>query len=460
MTSKRLRVSGNQSLGVDLLTVSRENPNHRDVTKCVPRALATYLRFAANVCGGLALTFSLATPVLIGSLGVAVDFANYNRVKASLQAAADAAAVAGAREMQVSKTNTDQVESAALSFAAHRLTGDADATIDDLQSASFEVNAQVLTAKSAVKVDITETWTPFFAHFISTGITPVTVSATARFVGSNNLCVLGLGDTGSSVFLDKNARLTGKDCGVYSNSTSSAGFKMNTGAALSASLNCVAGGADVSSSAKVAPGITTDCPAVSDPLIGRPAPAVGSCDHTNLLLSDEIRTLDPGVYCGGMVLDGGSRISLNPGTYIIKDGPMQASGQTVLTGEGVTFFITGTSPGKIHFTMKTHISLSAPTSGTMAGLLIYEDRTLTTKLKHQITSDDARKLIGTIYIPVGDLIVDAKQPVADQSAYTAIIANQLLLKGGPNLVLNSDYDATSVPVPDGIKAATQVVLTD
>jgi hypothetical protein len=65
---------------------------------------------------------------------------------------------------------------------------------------------------------------------------------------------------------------------------------------------------------------------------------------------------------------------------------------------------------------------------------------------------------GTIYLPVGDLVVDATNPVADQSAYTAIIAQHIELNKGPNLVLNADYDLTNVPAPEGLKGTTQVVL--
>jgi Flp pilus assembly protein TadG len=417
-------------------------------------------RYAANVCGGLALTFAMSAPVLIGSLGVAIDFVNYNRVKTDLQAAADAAAVAGAREMQLAQSDSEQVTSAALSFAAHRLTGNADATAEDLKSDNLMVHAEILVADSAVKVDIAETWSPFFAHFVSTGITPVTVSATARFVGSNNICVLGLSNTGRAVYLDRNSRLTGNDCGIYSNSSRSDGFKVDAGAHLSSSLNCVKGGKDVDVSAVVDPGVLTDCPAIADPLSNRPPPAVGACDFNKFVVKDETRSLSPGVYCGGLVVDGKANVTAKPGIYILKDGELKVAGEATLSGEGVSFFITGKKPAPIYFAPKSHLSLSAPADGAMAGLLFYEDRGVPQKLKHKISSDDARKLEGTIYLPVGDLIIDAKDPVADQSAYTAIIVNKLELNMGPNLILNSDYDATDVPVPEGIKGASQVVLTE
>jgi hypothetical protein len=47
------------------------------------------------------------------------------------------------------------------------------------------------------------------------------------------------------------------------------------------------------------------------------------------------------------------------------------------------------------------------------------------------------------------LKVDANGKVADLSAYTVIVARQLDVASA-NLVVNSDYGGTDVPVPDGV----------
>ena len=69
-------------------------------------------------------------------------------------------------------------------------------------------------------------------------------------------------------------------------------------------------------------------------------------------------------------------------------------------------------------------------------------------------------LTGTIYLSRGQLLVDPNNAVAEDLAYTAIIANRLELTEGPELVLNSDYGATDVPVPAGIQSTAQVVLSE
>jgi hypothetical protein len=40
--------------------------------------------------------------------------------------------------------------------------------------------------------------------------------------------------------------------------------------------------------------------------------------------------------------------------------------------------------------------------------------------------------------------------VADQSAWTVVVAKSLQLTGSPNLVINANYSGSSVPVPGGV----------
>jgi len=118
-----------------------------------------------------------------------------------------------------------------------------------------------------------------------------------------------------------------------------------------------------------------------------------------------------------------------------------------LTGENVGLYFKG-SNATLEFGSDTSISLSAPKVGAMAGMLFWDDGAKADM--HRIYSDDARKLLGTIYFPQGTLYIDAKKPVADQSAYTVIVADKVELSSGPNLVLNTNYGSTDVPVPQGL----------
>ncbi len=53
-------------------------------------------------------------------------------------------------------------------------------------------------------------------------------------------------------------------------------------------------------------------------------------------------------------------------------------------------------------------------------------------------------------MPQGEIIIDALKPIADKSAYTVLVVKQIRLYSGPNLILNTDYSASEVPVPPGV----------
>jgi len=68
-----------------------------------------------------------------------------------------------------------------------------------------------------------------------------------------------------------------------------------------------------------------------------------------------------------------------------------------------------------------------------------------------ISSSAARQLLGTIYIPSATLAVSgANNQVADESAWTVIVAKAITLAGSPNLVINANYAGSTVPVPGGV----------
>jgi hypothetical protein len=161
------------------------------------------------------------------------------------------------------------------------------------------------------------------------------------------------------------------------------------------------------------------------------------------------RTLDPGTYCGGLIITNKANVTLRDGTYIMNQGPLIVDKGSSLTGDYVGFYFKG-DLATLKFDFDSVISLSAPKVGAMAGLLFYSDPGALLGSKFRIYSDNARRLLGTIYLPKGDLYVDANKPIADQSAYTVIVARTIELYSGPNLVLNANYGATDVPVPQGV----------
>jgi hypothetical protein len=144
-------------------------------------------------------------------------------------------------------------------------------------------------------------------------------------------------------------------------------------------------------------------------------------------------------------------VELRPGTYILNNGPLTVTSGGKLEGEGVGFYLTGLlGISTIQFGPLSTVSLTAPRTGEMAGMLFFEDRKVLFKIPHRIASNNARNLVGTIYLPNNSLTIDSKDPIADQSDYTVIIARKFDMMDGPELVLNTDYESSLVPVPEGV----------
>jgi Flp pilus assembly protein TadG len=420
-----------------------------NVGKSDGNTTSIWLRHLRCQNGGAAVIFALSVPVLLSAIGVAVDFGEFAMKQSALQAAADAAALAGAKEMSVATSKDSVIQASALSYLAEALKGK-----DDAAKGVVTIDRK----KNSVKMSVSEEWTPFFAQFLGASITPVVASATATLAGSSNICVLTLnGSSNKSLYMDKSAKLTANGCSVYSDSKHSIGLTVDQSAALKADLICSAGG--VKQKGTITPAALTDCPVVADPLASRPAPSVGACDYSNTVISSGTRTLMPGVYCGGLKVTGTATVNLDAGDYVITGASFNVSGSASLTGAHVGFYLDGPA-AIIDFSGSSSISLSGSTSAEMSGLLFFEDRSAPVGRQHRISSSNAQNLTGTIYLPRGYLLVDPNAVVASKSAYTAIIADRLELTAGPELVLNSDYGSTDVPVPEGIQTSATVVLTN
>ena len=407
-------------------------------------------RFLRSASGGVAMSFAAASPALLAIASLAIDYSSHSMKVIELQAAADASALGGAKEMALAGSSDDTINSVTAAYVATEFDG-----LDSVVTSNTEINRKAGT----LRVELEELWTPVFAQFLNADITPIRVGATASLVGNTNICVLTLDGSGSrAIHMDKRAELKANNCGVYSNSTHAEGIRLDLDSSMHASLICSSGGYKAKTSA-VDPKPTTDCPIVPDPLADRKAPGTAGCDKTNFTIFSGTKTLDPGTYCGGLKIGGTAAVTFKSGTYVVKNGKFTVSDDAKITGEHVGFYLFGNA-SVINFTDDASVTLTGSKDGDMAGLLFFEDRAAPINRKHHIQSTKVDVLTGTIYLSRGQLLIDPNSEVAQDSAYTAIIAHRLELTEGPELVLNSDYGETDVPVPAGIVSTSQVVLSE
>lgn len=392
-----------------------------------------------------ALIFGLSAPMLLGVVALGIDVSNFTLRKARLQELADTAAVSGARELKLAARDG----SAAIEVAQSYVNANTLAVTDS----GINFSGSVANDKSSITLNLSATIPTYIARTIGVLNTTVGAKATARLTGGAPICMLGLDQSGSTtIYLDQYARVIASGCAVVSDSTQPGGLSANDNSLLQAASICSAGGFG-GSTANYSPQPKTDCAATLDPLAARLAPSVGGCDpsKTNLTITTST-TLYPGTYCGGLKISNAAVVTLMAGTYVMKDGSLDVTNNSTLTGSYVGFYFTGTSANSrmMKLDVKSNINLIAPKDGDMAGLLFFQDRNANAGLVFEISSENASNLLGTIYLPRGTLYFGGTQPVAQNSAFTVIVAQSIQLQSGPTMYLNTNYYGTDVPVPDGL----------
>ncbi|MBN8532548.1 MAG: pilus assembly protein [Rhizobiales bacterium] len=447
------------------------------------RALRSLLhRFRRAREGSASVLLAIGLPSLLALAGGAVDYTAATQSQSRLQGVADAAALSIAREMTLSPMTPQRVQLLAASHVQAALGGEA---------SEVQVVGTLAENNTAILVVITAPLrTPLGLLPKLTGETTLQSKSLARVNTSSSptkLCVLSLGEYhNGGIFMHNGSMLNAPECMLYSNSTHKSAVIVQQGSQLTANMVCARGGVS-NMAGQVRATLVNDCPIQRNPLDTKPEPPLqGACLQNKLTIKDGIRTLSPGVYCKGVTIEGTARVTLNPGIYIFRDGPLTVRQNAEFAGQGVTLMFTG-KKSYFRFLDNSLIRISAPSGGASAGMLLWEARSFQPGLnswknggcgggddddddaganncgppvpgvvppkktnEHHINSDRARELTGTIYLRNGLLLIDSRRPVADQSPFTVMVVNKLDLYDGPNLMLNSNFAGASVPVPQGL----------
>lgn len=400
--------------------------------------------FFHNKSGAAAMTYALALVPIMALAGAGLDYAQMETSKRETQAIADNAAIFAARELAVSGDDASRIQSVASAYVASA-------------NENASANVSVDTTQQTVEVSVTMPAESFFLGPLA-DVESLSASATAQLSGSaGNICLISLSEhADKAIVLNQRAQITAATCALYANSDHRRSLKVNATANATIEQVYLVGGYQGYIRGLATQPVTDTLP-IEDPLARRAPPPIGICDHNDKIVS-EAETLSPGTYCGGLIIDA-TEVTVSPGVYVLKDGPLTVMNGGSLLGEHVGFYFTGTS-AKLDLAPESHISLTAPRDGPMVSLLFFSDASNSSDSRgkvatgrtdgHVIRSDDARRLVGTIYLPDDKLVIDGETPVADMSEYTVIIAKEFELNNGPNLVLQTDYAASDIPVPDGI----------
>ncbi len=406
---------------------------------------------AGSAGGQVMVLICVSLIALMGMIAIVADFSFMQHQKNMMQTAADSAAMAGSEELSYG----DQVAAGKADAATNGYT-------DGVNNVTVAINNPPLTGPNAgnaayVEATVSKPEPTYFLRVL--GVSTMTVSTRAvAYEGNGPSCIYVLNPSASGAFSANGNVTVTSGCGLLVDSSSSSGLSVVGNVSITAPTIGVVGGYSAGGSSSLTPTPKTGVIAATDPLASVAAPTVGSCAHTNYSLNGNSGSassplqLYAGTYCGGITVHGNAWLNFNAGTYVLAGGGMAISANTTMTGTGVTFYNTsGTGGyGAISMNGNTQANLSAPTSGPLAGILFFQDRSIpSTGAGSTITGNSSSTFDGAVYFPTTTLSFNGN---SSTNGYSIVVANKLTLSGNASIGTNYSSLANGSPIKSTILA--------
>ena len=169
-------------------------------------------RFSKCCRGNFALFLALLAPVLLGLVGGVTDFYVFAHHKSELQSAADAGALAAAREASLKGWSAASAQEVAAAVIRSDLA-------NRFGTAVFGYTAEVDEKERQVKLTLSQDNYRYFLIGYFTGSPQIRVTAVARQTGQETLCIMAQAPKGSAAFaIDGGADVSAVGCSAYSGS--------------------------------------------------------------------------------------------------------------------------------------------------------------------------------------------------------------------------------------------------
>lgn len=402
----------------------------------LPRSDLTAAKFACDNRGTVAILFGMLALPMFGLIGAALDFSQAATRKVELQAAVDAAVVAGARLPATANQNRYE---AAEHMLAQRL---ADKGLSGARTTIDATNAEVRVSAT-------------FTH--QTHILPImgisSIAVKAESAGRSQVenggvaCMLALNPTtGDGLHLQGINKATSQNCWTWVNSSAATAINAVGASVATAQGFCTVGG--VTGGEHFYPSPYTGCEAMDDPFAAKFAATYpdGTCNITNLELKKGTYVLQPGVYCGGIRIRVQANVTMLPGVYLIKDGALEIDSQASLTGNGVSVVFRGSNT-RMDIKSGANLVLKAPSSGTYAGFVIVDRKMSTTSsVRETVVQGGGRiKIEGVLYAPQWRMNISGNGEINQESEFFAMVADHFYMEGNGKLHIKSNFANAALP---------------
>jgi len=376
---------------------------------------------------GNALAIAAASlPLIIGSAGLASDTIQWTMWKRQLQRAADSGALAGAFGKLATQTVTTGNCSASTPISRDLTFGDVTNRLGMTPTCTVQAPPSSGTwaaDTSAVRVTVSAQRTLAFSSFFTNSAPTITATATAAVVQTGRYCMISLdnkAETGINFTGTPNVNL---GCGMKTNAKGTAAIDCGGSSAITASPVAAVGYVPACSNFTSGTIYQSYSPPQSDPYASVPPPSVPNNCNQDLPFNGQTTSVsvngDPtGTGASSTVcytdftVGSGKTFTGNDLTIIINRKNVNgSSGNLTIQGNvsctRCTFVMTSDSTGSpfpsgnVTINSTAHITLSSPTAGTYAGLVIYQDRRSSTcgNWCNKINGDGTSSISGAIYMP-------------------------------------------------------------
>lgn len=429
----------------------------------------TAARSALRDEGGQTIVLvALALTALLVGVGLAIDTGQLFVARRNAQSAADAAAWAGAVKIFQGGTATAAISAATSDASLNGFSTGGSTTVTAVSPpTSGEFSGDARYIQVSISLDVATSFIPG----ATAGKTRITVTATggAPPYGSGYAILTLSPDEQQAFKISGNGNINVSGAGVMVNSNANQAAQLSgSGSVVVASpyVTQVVGGVQTSGSGSFTPAAVTGGTSAADPYTALPEPSItgqpvysntdmssDTCSASaNWVCSGSTYVLSPGVYDGGIKISGNGTVTLNAGTYILRKGGFQMSGNGSLTGAGVTLFNTVAdhplSTGACDqwkVSGNGAVTLSAPTSGTYKGMLVWQDEDCSNKVISWSGNGAITSSSGTIYGPTAEFEISGNGEAA-MNVNTQIVTNTFRVSGNAAINLNYTSGANAPPL--------------
>jgi len=393
-----------------------------------PRGESSLKRFLRDESGSYTIVLGLLMPVLIGTAGLGTEVAWWLYLHKDMQSAADSGAVSAA----TAGTNLNaEANSVTASYGYANGVNNVTVTVNQPPS-----TGNYASTPRAVEVIVSQPQPRLLSALFGSGSVFITARAVAT-PNSGTGCVLALNPTaGSAVAVSGSNNLNLSNCNLYSDSNAAPSLNVSGSATVSANQVGVVGTISGTSNVTAQNGIKTGMRPVADPYQNVTPTMPTWCDYNNKIQVKGTTSLNPGVYCGDISVNAGATLTLNPGIYYFNGANLSVAGNATITGSGVTLIFTGSGSnwGTVTIGSNANVTLTAPTSGTTQGIVMYSDRRMPVGTAFSLEGGGTQNFGGAIDLQHAALKFSGGNGTT--TSCTQVIADTVTFTGSSNLKVN------------------------